>query len=76
MAIGAVVAKADREGLSIRYRIIYRIKHLGYQIYGPAQLDEHNDPVRRLEQERADKVAVARRARLDRERRAREKRGS
>jgi hypothetical protein len=76
VAIGAVVAKADREGLSIGYRIVYRIKHLGYQIYGPAQLDEHNDPVRRLEQERADKVAAARRARLDRERRAQEKRGS
>lgn len=70
------MAKADREGLSIGYRIVYRIKHLGYQIYGPAQLDEHNDPVRRLEKERADKVAAARRARLDRERRAQEKRGS
>ena len=61
-------AKSDREGLSLWYRAVYRVKHFGYQMYGPAQLDEHNDPVRRLEQQRAEKVAAARRARLERER--------
>jgi hypothetical protein len=74
--IGAAVGtKADREGLSVGYRILYRVRRLGYQMYGPAQLDEHNDPVRRLEQERAAKVAAARRARLERERRAQDKPG-
>ena len=62
-----MATKADREGLSLGYRVLYRIKHFGYQLYGPAQLDEQNDPVRRLERERADKVAAARRARLERE---------
>ena len=59
--------KADREGLSLWYRLLYRIRRFGYQMYGPAQLDEQHDPVRRLERERADKVAAARKARLDRE---------
>ena len=52
--------RADREGLSLGYRILYRIKYLGWHMYGPAQLDEHNDPHRRLERERAAKVAAAR----------------
>ena len=69
-------AKADREGLSLGYRVLYRIKHFGYQLYGPAQLDEEHDPLQRLEHERAEKVAAARRARLERERRARERPGS
>jgi len=60
-----VGAKADREGLSLGYRILYRVKFLGWHLYGPAQLDEHNDPHRRLERERAAKVEAARRARLE-----------
>jgi hypothetical protein len=62
--------KADREGLSLAYRILYRIKYLGWHVYGPAQLDEHNDPHRRLERERAAKVAAARRARLEKQTRS------
>jgi hypothetical protein len=59
--------KADREGLSLGYRVMYRIKSLGWHMYGPAQLGELDDPHRRLERERAAKVAAARSARLERE---------
>ena len=54
--------KADREGLSLGYRIGYRIKVLGMHMYGPAQLGESEDPHRRLERQRAAKVAAARQA--------------
>ena len=59
--------KADREGLSLGYRIAYRVKVLGMHLYGPAQLGEAEDPHRRLERKRAAKVAAARRARELRE---------
>jgi hypothetical protein len=59
--------KADREGLSVGYRVMYRIKSLGWHMYGPAQLGEQDDPHRRLERERAAKVAAARSARLERD---------
>ena len=55
--------KADREGLSLGYRIGYRIKVLGMHMYGPAQLGDSEDPHRRLERQRAAKVAAARQAR-------------
>jgi hypothetical protein len=55
--------KADREGLSLGYRIGYRIKVLGMHMYGPAQLGDAEDPHRRLERQRAAKVAAARQAR-------------
>lgn len=57
-------ARADHEGLSPGYRLLYRIKHMGLSFFGPAQLGEGNDPRRRLEQERAAKVEAARRKRL------------
>ncbi len=59
--------KADREGLSLGYRIGYRIKVLGMHLYGPAQLGESEDPHRRLERQRTAKVAAARQARQSRE---------
>ena len=59
--------KADREGLSLGYRIGYRIKVLGMHMYGPAQLGDAEDPHRRLERQRAAKVAAARSARETRE---------
>ena len=59
--------KADREGLSLGYRIGYRVKVLGMHLYGPAQLGEAEDPHRRLERKRAAKVAAARHARQERE---------
>ena len=55
--------KADREGLSLAYRIGYRIKVLGMHMYGPAQLGDAEDPHRRLERKRAAKVAAAHQAR-------------
>ena len=55
--------KADREGLSLAYRIGYRIKWLGMHLYGPAQLGDAEDPHRRLERQRSARVAAARRAR-------------
>ena len=54
------MSKADREGLSLGYRIGYRIKWLGMHLDGPAQLGDADDPHRRLERQRAAKVAAAR----------------
>ena len=65
------MAKADREGLSLGYRIMYRIKYVGLHMFGPAQLGSEDDPQARLVRERAAKVAAARAARLDREARER-----
>lgn len=57
------MAKADSEGLSIAYRILYRIRYLGLHLYGPAQLGDAEDPHARLKRERERKIADARRAR-------------
>ncbi len=59
--------KADREGLSLWYRIKWRINYALLTVYGPARLEGDNDPLTRLERQRAAKVAAARAARLDRE---------
>jgi hypothetical protein len=59
--------KADREGLSLGYRIMYRIKYFGWHLFGPAQLGEGSDPHMLLKREREAKVEAARRARLARE---------
>ena len=59
--------KCDREGLSLGYRILYRIKYFGWHLYGPAQLGEHDDPHMKLKRERDAKVAAARASRLARE---------
>ena len=53
----------SRDGLSIGYRIGYRLRLIGLTIFGPAQLGEGNDPSARLARERAAKVAAARAAR-------------
>jgi hypothetical protein len=71
------MAKADREGLSLGYLIMYRIKYVGLHMFGPAQLGSEDDPQARLVRQREAKVAAARAARLEREaqeRRARERR--
>lgn len=52
-------------GLSIGYRIGYRLRMIGLTIFGPAQLGENNDPKLRLERERAERVAAARARRED-----------
>jgi hypothetical protein len=59
------MSRADSEGLSLAYRILYRIRYAGLMLYGPAQLGSESDPVVRLERERAAKVEAARRARLE-----------
>ena len=61
--------RADREGLSLGYRIGYRIRYVTLHLFGPAQLGGGADPHRRLERERAARVEAARRAREERERR-------
>ena len=61
--------KAEREGLSLGYRLGYRVKWLGMHLYGPAQLGEVEDPHRRLERQRAAKVAALRQARQARQER-------
>ena len=58
--------RADREGLSLAYRLGYRLRYLSLHLFGPAQLGGGADPHRRLERERAARVAAARQARLAR----------
>ena len=62
-----MATKADREGLSLGYRILYRIRYIGLHMYGPAQLGEEDDPHMRLKRERQAKVDAARRERMERE---------
>jgi hypothetical protein len=57
------VTKSDAEGLSLGYRIMYRIRYVGLHLFGPAQLGDAEDPHARLRRERERKVAEARRAR-------------
>ncbi|MGB7817648.1 MAG: hypothetical protein WBL35_02785 [Ornithinibacter sp.] len=58
------MAKADREGLSLRYRFVWRVRYVLTSVFGPAQLGTTDDPQSRLRRERAEKVAAARDARL------------
>ncbi|EWT02734.1 hypothetical protein N865_04720 [Intrasporangium oryzae NRRL B-24470] len=62
-----MAGRGKNEGLSMGYRIAYRLRLIGLGLFGPAQLGESNDPKRRLEREREDKVAAARAARERRE---------
>lgn len=59
--------KAEREGLSLGYRIMYRIKYVGLWVYGPPQLSGNADPHVRMKRQRDAKVAAARSARLQKE---------
>ncbi|GAB94688.1 hypothetical protein BJY21_000540 [Kineosphaera limosa] len=52
-----------RDGLSLSYRVWWNIRKTILTFYGPAQLGHANDPIRRLEREREQKVEEARRAR-------------
>jgi hypothetical protein len=60
------MARVDSEGLSVGYRILYRIRYIGLHVFGPAQLGDTDDPHARMRRERERKVAAARRARADR----------
>jgi len=59
-----VNARADHEGLSLGYRMLYRVKIMGLSVFGPAQLDDRDEPRARLKRERAAKVDAARQKRL------------
>jgi hypothetical protein len=65
MEVGTVTGRADHEGLSLGYRMGYRIRHSALSVFGPAQLDEGDDPRRRLERERDAKVEAARQKRAE-----------
>lgn len=59
---------ARDEGLSLAYRLGWRIRYTVMHLFGPAQLSGQVDPHERLDRERAAKVAEARRRREERER--------
>jgi hypothetical protein len=54
----------DNEGLTLGYRVMWRLRYAGMHVFGPAQLGDDSDPQRRLERERAATVEAARAARL------------
>lgn len=54
------MGKVDREGLSLGYRVRWRLRYLALSVFGPAQLGT-DDPQERLRQERRDHAAAARR---------------
>jgi len=58
--------RPSNEGLSIPYRIGYRVRWLLLSLFGPAQLGGEADPQSRLRHERAARVRAAREARLAR----------
>jgi hypothetical protein len=60
------VTGSKSTGLSIGYRIAYRLKMIGLTLFGPAQLGESNDPKARLVAERQARVARVARARAQR----------
>ncbi len=51
----------ESEGLSVAYRIGWRIRYLGWHLFGPAELHGDQDPHERLRRERHARVAAARR---------------
>lgn len=61
------MAKPENEGLSIAYRIGWKIRAGMWHLFGPAQTMGPADPHWRLAEERRKKVEAAREARLRRE---------
>ena len=51
--------KPENEGLSLLYRIRWRVTWLLLHVFGPADLLDQIDPRRRMERERAARVARA-----------------
>lgn len=49
----------DRTGLSIGYRLLWRLEYAGLTVFGPAQVSTQGDPKSRLRLERAQKVKAA-----------------
>jgi hypothetical protein len=54
-----VSKKPENEGLSLLYRIRWRATWLLLHVFGPADLPDQIDPRRRMERERAARVARA-----------------
>lgn len=54
--------KIESEGLSLWYRFTWRVKYTVLTFYGPPRLEAGQDPLTKLERERAAKVAEARAA--------------
>jgi hypothetical protein len=59
--------KLESEGLSLGYRVLWRLRYLGWHLYGPAELSGPSDPHERLRRERQRKVDAARATRAARE---------
>jgi len=53
---------ARGDGLSLAYRVGYRLRLAALTLLGPAELDERSDPKVRLRRERERRVAAARAA--------------
>jgi hypothetical protein len=62
-----VSGKSSNEGLTRRYRLGWRLTYALLHVAGPPSLDAARDPRRRMQRERAAKVARARAARIERE---------
>ena len=61
------MSKPENEGLSMGYRVGYRLQMAMWEVFGPAQLGAGDDPQMRLRRRRDAKVEAARVARLARE---------
>jgi hypothetical protein len=61
-----VSKQGKNEGLSVAYRLGYRVRYLLLSLFGPAQQSGEADPQERLRHERAARVKAARQARLAR----------
>lgn len=61
------MSKPENEGLSLGYRVGYRLQMAMWEVFGPAQLGAADDPQMRLRRRRDAKVEAARVARLARE---------
>ena len=54
------MSEPESDGLSLLYRIGWRIRYIGWHLYGPAQQDGPSDPHWRLREERRQRVEQAR----------------
>lgn len=52
--------KSENEGLSLAYRIGYRIRYAALHLFGPATLGEGDDPHARMRRQRARRMDAAR----------------
>ena len=59
-----MASTTHNEGMTLGYRLMWRLRYAGMHVFGPAQLGDERDPQRRMERERAAKVEAAKAARL------------